>query len=122
MSLRSTTARLGIVAAGGALAALAASGSALAAGGDDHGGSGHGGDGTTTGRVTARSGLLLRDAPTRGSRVVRSEPFNARVSIYCQTKGESVDGNRRWYLLTDGTWAWGSARYIDTWGHSPRWC
>jgi hypothetical protein len=44
------------------------------------------------------------------------------VRIYCKTRGESVQGNRNWYLLADGTWAWGSARYIETVGRSPRWC
>lgn len=44
------------------------------------------------------------------------------VSIFCQTRGESVDGNRQWYLLTDGTWAWGAARYIHTFDREPRPC
>ncbi|MET8469492.1 SH3 domain-containing protein [Streptomyces sp. NPDC006422] len=74
------------------------------------------------GRVVAKSGLLLRDSPTRGAKVVRSEPYRAIVPIFCKTKGDSVGGNTHWYLLTDGTWAWGSARYIENIGAAPRWC
>ncbi|MGY0491804.1 SH3 domain-containing protein [Streptomyces sp. WG-D5] len=74
------------------------------------------------GRVTAKSGLLLRDAPTRGAKVVRSEPYKAVVTIFCKTSGGNVGGNSYWYLLTDGTWAWGSAKYIANIGAVPRWC
>ncbi|MGC9540866.1 SH3 domain-containing protein [Streptomyces sp. UG1] len=74
----------------------------------------------TPGRVTA-STLLLRSAPNRGSQVIRTAHRGDRVRIFCKTEGQSVQGNRHWYLLADGTWAWGSARYIET-RHSPRWC
>ncbi|GAA2998371.1 SH3 domain-containing protein [Streptomyces fulvorobeus] len=74
------------------------------------------------GRVTARTGLLLRDRPTRSSRIVGKVPYGAVVHIFCKSRGDNVDGNNRWYLLTDGTWAWGSARYIANIGTAPRWC
>ena len=74
----------------------------------------------TRGRVTASS-LLLRSAPNRGSQVIRVVHQGDIVRIFCKTEGESVQGNRFWYLLADGTWAWGSARYIET-RHTPRWC
>ncbi|MGW8884002.1 SH3 domain-containing protein [Streptomyces sp. NPDC055749] len=74
------------------------------------------------GRVTAQSGLLLRDRPTRSSRIVGQVPYGAVVHIFCKTTGSNVDGNNRWYLLTNGTWAWGSARYIANIGTAPRWC
>ncbi|MFH8608229.1 SH3 domain-containing protein [Streptomyces sp. NPDC018029] len=74
------------------------------------------------GRVTARSGLLLRTSPTRGSKVVRSVPYGKVVTIFCRTKGDRVVNNNVWYLLTDGTWAWGSAHYIANIGKVPRWC
>ncbi|MET8828236.1 SH3 domain-containing protein [Streptomyces sp. NPDC004610] len=73
------------------------------------------------GRVTADR-LLLRSAPNRGSRVIRSVHRGEIVSIYCKTSGQRIDGNPLWYLLTDGTWAWGSARYISNIGAAPRWC
>ncbi|MER5180523.1 SH3 domain-containing protein [Streptomyces sp. NPDC002896] len=120
MSARSTAARLAIVAAGAALSALAAGTPALATGGDDAPAAGA--YGTYKGRVIARTGLLLRDSPTRGGRVLRIEPYGATVSIFCKTASEEVDGNDRWYLLTDGTWAWGAARYIENVGKAPRWC
>jgi uncharacterized protein YgiM (DUF1202 family) len=74
------------------------------------------------GRVVARSGLYLRDKPTRGSRVIRVAKYGSVVHIFCKTRGDNVGGNDRWYLLTDGTWAWGAARYIENIGAAPRWC
>jgi hypothetical protein len=74
------------------------------------------------GRVTARGGLALRSGPDRKSTVVRVVPQGHEVWIHCKTNGEEVDGNRLWYLLVDGTWAWGSARYIENVGPAPRWC
>ncbi|WP_313905586.1 hypothetical protein [Streptomyces sp. SLBN-134] len=44
------------------------------------------------------------------------------VSIFCKVPGEKVKGNPLWYLLTDGTWAWGPAAHIDNIGPAPRWC
>ncbi|MFF8441575.1 SH3 domain-containing protein [Streptomyces californicus] len=77
---------------------------------------------TYKGRVIAKPYLLLRDKPTRSSRVVGSVDYGTVVSIFCKTKGDNVDGNNRWYLLSDGTWAWGSARYIENIGSAPQWC
>ncbi|MET9518595.1 SH3 domain-containing protein [Streptomyces sp. NPDC002994] len=74
------------------------------------------------GRVIAKPRLLLRDKPTRSSRVIGSKPYGAIVHIFCKTRGDNVHGNNRWYLLTDGTWAWGSAHYIANIGAAPRWC
>ncbi|MET9791454.1 SH3 domain-containing protein [Streptomyces canus] len=73
------------------------------------------------GVVTANS-LALRSAPNRGGQIIRWADRGEVVSIFCRTNGQSVQGNRQWYLLTDGTWAWGSARYIRTIGTAPRWC
>jgi len=74
------------------------------------------------GVVTANGGLRLRSAPNRGSAIIRVVPQGAIVNIYCKVGGENVDGNSLWYLLTDGTWAWGAARYIDNIGAAPRFC
>ncbi|AYN39443.1 SH3 domain-containing protein [Streptomyces dangxiongensis] len=74
------------------------------------------------GVVTARGGLWLRDRPDRGSRRVRLVPEGETVSVFCKTGGEPVRGNPLWYLLTDGTWAWGPAAYIRNVGPAPRWC
>ncbi|MEU6539524.1 SH3 domain-containing protein [Streptomyces sp. NPDC047000] len=73
------------------------------------------------GVVTARR-LVLRSAPSGGGRVIRVVRRGQFVPIYCRTRGQAVDGNRIWYLLPDGTWAWGPARYIDVIGPAPRWC
>ncbi|NUS08842.1 MAG: SH3 domain-containing protein [Nonomuraea sp.] len=135
MSLRSVLTRVAITSAAGALITSVAVAPALAdddwdgggdpgassAGSDQHDGWDQGGQHYSQGVVTAGE-LLLRSAPNRGSQVIRVVHRGERVSIFCQTPGQSVQGNHLWYLLTDGTWAWGSARYIKTTGTPPRWC
>lgn len=74
------------------------------------------------GRVVARGGLALHTRPDRGSRVLRIARPGEIVWIYCKTLGGNVLGNRVWYLLADGTWTWGSARFIQNIGPTPRWC
>ncbi|MEU6685848.1 SH3 domain-containing protein [Streptomyces sp. NPDC046832] len=91
---------------------------------DPNGGNGGNGgqvQGLYRGVVTA-STLALRSAPNRGSQIIRYAHQGDVVSIFCKTGGEIVQGNPLWYLLTDGTWAWGAARYIDNIGPAPRWC
>lgn len=84
-------------------------------------GGNHGDQGQYRGVVTAQK-LALRSAPNRGSQVIRYAHKGEVVSIFCKVPGDTVDGNPLWYLLTDGTWAWGPARYIDNIGPAPRWC
>ncbi|CAL9548796.1 hypothetical protein SUDANB60_04377 [Streptomyces sp. enrichment culture] len=90
-------------------------------GGGNQAGGNHGDQGQYRGVVTAQK-LALRSAPQRGSQVIRYAHKGDVVSIFCKVPGDKVDGNPLWYLLTDGTWAWGPARYIDTIGPAPRWC
>ncbi|MFH9733124.1 SH3 domain-containing protein [Streptomyces sp. NPDC017260] len=95
-------------------------------GGGNGGGHGGGNDGrqeqgSYRGVVTADR-LALRTSPARGSDVIRYAHRGETVHIYCKTPGDKVKGNPLWYLLTDGTWAWGAARYIDNVGPAPRWC
>ena len=93
-------------------------------GGDGGGGQGDwGNDGRrfALGRVTANT-LLLRSAPNRSSQVIRVVHRGDIVRIFCKTPGQRVQGNPLWYLLADGTWAWGAARFIDNVGPAPRWC
>ncbi|MEN8650924.1 SH3 domain-containing protein [Streptomyces sp. 21So2-11] len=120
----STLRRLGLYAATGAVAVLTAAGPALAVAEDParpqtENAASHM---TYKGRVTAKTGLLLRDRPTRSSRIIGSKPYGAIVHIFCKTSGQYVNGNSRWYLLTNGTWAWASAAYIANIGPAPRWC
>ncbi|MFE7760134.1 SH3 domain-containing protein [Streptomyces sp. NPDC057438] len=117
MSLRNLLMRFGIAAAGGALVAFAATTPAAGAGQEDPRESKQ----IVKGEVVARTGLILRSAPTRGGAVVRVAPYGEIVKIYCRADGQSVSGTRQWYLLVDGTWAWGSARYIDAF-KTPRTC
>lgn len=147
MPLRHTLTRTGIALAVGTLIAVAGATPALA---DDGSGSGLGGssldldngdgrfgdagpgDGRfdddrrdprfAEGRITSRDGLALHSRPSRGGRIIRIARFGERVAIFCQTAGERVGDNPFWYLLADGTWAWGPARHIVIIGPSPRWC
>ncbi|MBZ6130751.1 SH3 domain-containing protein [Streptomyces olivaceus] len=118
---------LAAVLAAGALATAGAVAPAAAhdgrGGGTDgaHGGDGRQEQGRYRGVVTAER-LALRTSPARGSDVIRYARRGEVVSIYCKTPGDTVKGNPLWYLLTDGTWAWGAARYIDNVGPAPRWC
>jgi len=72
--------------------------------------------------VVTASALALRSRPDRGGQIIRWADKGEVVTIFCKTNGQNIQGNRHWYLLTDGTWAWGSARYIKDIGPSPRWC
>ncbi|MET9683941.1 SH3 domain-containing protein [Streptomyces coeruleorubidus] len=134
VSLRS---RLSIATAAGLLAAAAAVTPAAAAhddwdptGGngnhhghhDPSGGNGDHHDSRLFKGVVTANTLALRSAPNRGSQIIRHAHKGDIVSIFCKTGGETVKGNPLWYLLTDGTWAWGAARYIDNIGPAPRWC
>ncbi|WP_369190178.1 SH3 domain-containing protein [Streptomyces sp. R08] len=149
MSLSLSLRRLGIAVAAGALVSVAAVTPAVADGdwGDedpgvsrqDDGGWNQRGDDDFDGRgdydhqgghdnprlyrgVVTADQLALRSRPDRGSRIIRYAYRGEHVSIFCKTGGSNVQGNPLWYLLTDGTWAWGSARYIDNIGPAPRWC
>ncbi|KAF2777583.1 MULTISPECIES: SH3 domain-containing protein [Streptomyces] len=90
-------------------------------GGEWGGNDGRQEQGRYRGVVTADR-LALRTSPSRGADVIRYARRGEVVSIYCKTPGSKVKGNPLWYLLTDGTWAWGAARYIDNVGPAPRWC
>ncbi|MDT9696389.1 SH3 domain-containing protein [Streptomyces sp. P17] len=116
MSLRS---RLAITVAAGAIAAAATVTPAVA--GEDWGGDPQNRPRLYKGVVTANT-LLLRSAPNRGGQVIRTAHRGQIVKIFCKTVGQNIQGNPLWYLLTDGTWAWGSARYINNIGAAPRWC
>ncbi|MFE3599037.1 SH3 domain-containing protein [Streptomyces sp. NPDC059096] len=74
------------------------------------------------GEVVAKTGLILRDKPTRASRDIGELPYGAIVRIFCKVEGGSVDGNDHWYLLADGSYAWASARYIRSLDEIPHWC
>ncbi|MET8558736.1 hypothetical protein ABZV64_27820 [Streptomyces sp. NPDC004959] len=73
------------------------------------------------GRVVAREGLTLRDAPRRAGTEVGRRPYGDSVAIHCAMLGERVHGEDRWYLLTDGTWVATPSRSIETDG-VPRPC
>ncbi|WP_037869180.1 hypothetical protein [Streptomyces sp. SPB074] len=73
------------------------------------------------GLVVAREGLTLRDAPRRAGTEVGRRPYGGAVAIHCAMRGELVQGEDRWFLLTDGTWVAAPSRSIETEG-VPRTC
>ncbi|MFF8677052.1 SH3 domain-containing protein [Streptomyces sp. NPDC015237] len=89
--------------------------------GGEWGGDGRREQGRYRGVVTTDR-LPLLTSPSRGSEVIRYARRGETVRIHCKAPGNRVRGNPLWYLLTDGTWAWGAARYIDNVGPAPRWC
>ncbi|MFH8799926.1 SH3 domain-containing protein [Streptomyces sp. NPDC017936] len=124
MSPRPALTRLAIAGAAGALVCAAAVTPATAGvEGGSTGGHRVGGHAPRLykGVVTARQ-LLLRSEPNRGGRVIRVALKGDVVTVYCKQTGQRVDGNPWWYRLTDGAWAWGSARHIRDLGPSPRRC
>ncbi|WP_344183502.1 SH3 domain-containing protein, partial [Streptantibioticus ferralitis] len=74
------------------------------------------------GRIIAHSGLNVRQRPTTHSRIVGWHAHGSIVSIRCMVRGESINGNSRWYRMTDGKYGWSSGRYIHDLGRTPRWC
>jgi uncharacterized protein YraI len=130
MLLQSTIRKIASVTAVGALATLAAAGTASAAAPQMapaaqaktavamH----HHHHHLYKGRVIARTGLLIRSGPSQSNPVIGSLAYGQTVWIVCKVNGQWIDGNPRWYKLADGRWAWSSARYIVNIGPAPRWC
>ncbi|MFD7096638.1 SH3 domain-containing protein [Streptomyces xanthophaeus] len=58
------------------------------------------------GKVVSRGALTVRSKPTTRSESVGKVYPNRTVEIDCKKYGESVDGNRIWYRLADGTDDW----------------
>lgn len=113
---QSTFSKIAVTTVTGAVAASVVAGPALAADHKPDGGAHY------KGRVIAKTGLLVRSGPSTSHRVVDSNPYGAKVRIVCKVKGENIDGNPRWYLLSSGKYAWSSARYIENIGKAPEWC
>ncbi|MGW4822583.1 hypothetical protein ACWEP4_27215 [Streptomyces sp. NPDC004227] len=63
------------------------------------------------GTVTARTSLSIRAKPTTRSADLGSRSSGARISVWCQALGESVDGNPEWYRLANRS-GWAAARYV----------
>lgn len=72
------------------------------------------------GRVTARTGVLVRSGPSQRYRVVGSYSFNSIVPVVCKVHGQNVNGNNLWYKTPSGNFV--SARYIANVGSIPHFC
>ncbi|MDI5961945.1 SH3 domain-containing protein [Streptomyces sp. SL13] len=110
--MQSKLSRIALAAAAGAMVTVSVAGTATAAGSAWE----------AKGRVTANGGLFVRARPDTGSRVVGWHAQGSIVSIKCKENGGNVHGNRLWYQLSDHTFGWSSARYIQNLGRSPEWC
>ena len=77
-----------------------------------------GNDERFVGRTTAT--LTKRVAPTTAAASVGTLAKGAGVDIICKLDGKNVDGNKKWYYLTDGRWV--AARYVANVGRAPGWC
>ncbi|MCT2591785.1 SH3 domain-containing protein [Streptomyces sp. N2-109] len=77
---------------------------------------------TYWGKVIARSGLKVRSGPSQSYRQIGFLKYGQTVKIECKVNGQWINGNPRWYKLKDGRWAWASARYIANIGAAPHWC
>lgn len=64
------------------------------------------------GRVTARTGLLIRSYPTTSSRSLGSYQHGAQVKLSCRAESQAVNGNVWWYKLADRS-GWLTAAYVD---------
>ncbi|MFD7920096.1 SH3 domain-containing protein [Streptomyces sp. NPDC059740] len=109
--------KIALCLAAGAMTTAVAAGPAVADAPD-----GHGHHHLYKGRVIARTGLLVRTGPSTHYRVVGFNKYGSIVKIVCKKNGENIRGNKRWYRLADGRYAWSSARYIENIGPAPRWC
>ncbi len=76
------------------------------------------------GRITARSGLSVRQAPSVHAARVYVLPHGDVVPLGCWLLGTPVDGNRTWYSLpTDSPGVqWFAGRYVKLLGAKPPHC
>lgn len=74
------------------------------------------------GRVTARTGLNVRYAPSVHSPRVGTLRYHQEIPITCRMRGSRVDRNDIWYALPPTLNEWVSARHVRLLGGYPPWC
>lgn len=67
----------------------------------------------TTGKVTARSGLTERTAPTIHSSKAGAYNRGDTVKLYCGVAGGPAGGDRRWYSTNASGTRWVKGNFID---------
>ncbi|MFI0980002.1 hypothetical protein ACH4SP_23730 [Streptomyces sp. NPDC021093] len=72
------------------------------------------------GRVTSRTGQIVRSHPTTHSANIGSYRAHAIVRIACKVRGQNVGGNSIWFKLWDRS-GWMSAKYVDNFSYVG-WC
>lgn len=78
------------------------------------------GTGEFDGEIVARSGLHVRAEPSTDASSVVILADKVSVRIICKERGETVEGNAKWYKLGNNRWV--SARYVANVGAAPDWC
>lgn len=78
--------------------------------------------GAWDGKVVARSGVVVRSAPTTAAKAKGTIRSGKLIPLACKVRGPKVDGNDIWYLLPPTTGEWVSARYVANVGNAPDWC
>jgi hypothetical protein len=75
---------------------------------------------SVNGKVVSRLPLTIRAKATTDSAALGSYAPGTIVHIKCKVNGQTVDGNPRWYKLSDRT-GWLAARYVQNLATVP-WC
>lgn len=75
---------------------------------------------SVNGKVVSRLPLTIRSRATTDSADLGSYAPGTIVHLKCKVNGQDVDGNPRWYKLSDRT-GWLAARYVQNLGNVP-WC
>ena len=91
-----------------------------------------GSTGTTSsgpqGRVSAKSGVVVRALPTDRSALQGVLPHGKVFPVTCEVSGSVVRGaqagavSNRWYRLPGDQRAWVSSLYVDDVGQAPKYC
>lgn len=72
------------------------------------------------GKVVSSVALRIRAKATSDSTNLGSYAPGTIIHLKCKVNGQTVDGNPRWYKLSDRT-GWVAARYVQNLGTVP-WC
>lgn len=68
------------------------------------------------GRITAVSGLNVRQYPSTDSSVRGVLRHNQRVGLDCKVRAQNINGNTWWYKLRGSREAWVTGRYLRVHG------
>lgn len=70
--------------------------------------------------IKAAAELNVRRGPNTADKTIGTLDKGEKSKVICKVHGNSVDGNKVWYLLPGSNWV--SARYADNVDGAPGWC